>query len=62
MATEKQIDDALNAVLESAGSHLTYFMPPARDKMRNEMRRIMTESYIAGSNDNFNAMKQRGKK
>ena len=44
-----EIDAALDAVLRASGSALkNYMMPKTLDDMRDAMRRIMAESYIAG--------------
>ncbi len=59
MTPEERIDAALDSVLKAAGSSLkNYTMQLTLDKMREAMRKIMAESYIAGSNDNFEAMKR----
>jgi hypothetical protein len=55
---EQRIDDALDSVLRASGSALKFYtMPLTLDRMREAMRNVMSESYITGSNDNFNAMK-----
>ena len=54
---DKLIDEALDAVLRASGSALKHYtMPSTLDRMREAMRKIMSDSYIAGSNDNFKAM------
>lgn len=59
MTPDERIDAALDSVLKAAGSSLkNYTMQLTLDKMREAMRKIMAESYIAGSNDNFSAMKR----
>lgn len=64
--TEQKIDAALDAVLRASGSALKHFTTAdTLEKMRKAMRDVMSDSYIAGSNDNFKAMKDsvlRGKK
>ena len=62
MTPEQRIDAALDSVLLAAGSSLKIFTvhlyPPSRvNLMRDAMRKVMSESYIQGSNDNFKAMK-----
>ena len=61
MTPEQRIDAALDSVLQAAGSSLSsfgYYTSNDRlDQMREAMRKVMSESYIQGSNDNFKAMK-----
>tara|TARA_Y100000780_G_scaffold145799_1_gene131483 strand:+ start:54 stop:251 length:198 start_codon:yes stop_codon:yes gene_type:complete len=55
---QQRIDDALDRVLRASGSRLSnYTMPSTLKAMRDEMRAIMGESYIAGSNDCHRAIK-----
>jgi hypothetical protein len=59
MTPEQRIDAALDSVLKASGSALRYYtMPLTLDHMREAMRKIMSDSYIAGSNDNSEAMKK----
>ncbi len=59
MTPEERIDAALDDVLKASGSALkNYTTSRTLDRMREAMRKIMAESYISGSNDNFNAMKR----
>ena len=52
MTPEQRIDAALDSVLKASGSALRHYtMPGSRDRMREAMRKIMSESYIHGSND-----------
>lgn len=61
MTPDKMVDDALDAVLKASGSSLSnYTMQSSLDEMRKVMRKIMSAAYIAGSNDNFKAMKKMG--
>lgn len=61
MTTEERIDAALDSVLKASGSALkNYTMPLTLDRMREAMRKVMSDSYISGSNDNFEAMKKAG--
>lgn len=66
MTPEQKIDAALDAVLRASGSALKHYTTQQTlDQMRDAMRKVMSDSYIAGSNDNFNAMRDsvlRGKK
>lgn len=55
---KEKIDAALDAVLKASGSALkNYTTQKTLDAMREAMRKVMSESYIAGSNANFEAMK-----
>jgi len=57
MTPEERIDHALDSVLKASGSALkNYTMQLTLDRMREAMRKVMAESYISGSNDNFKAM------
>lgn len=52
MTPEEKIDAALDSVLRESGSALKHYTTSlALGKMREAMRKIMSESYIAGSND-----------
>lgn len=49
---EQRIDEALDSVLRASGSALRHYtMQSTLDDMRKAMRKIMSDSYIAGSND-----------
>lgn len=49
---EQRIDDAVNRMLKAAGNlTLNHYMPTTQTGLRETMRGIMSESYIAGSND-----------
>ena len=51
---EQRIDDALETVLHASGSSLAnYTMQKSLDDMRKAMKKIMSDSYIAGSKDTF---------
>lgn len=59
MTPEQRIDEALDSVLRASGSALKYHtMPLTLERMREAMRKVMSDSYIAGSNDNFKAMQK----
>ena len=62
MTPEQPIDAALDFVLRASGSSLKRFtvhMDSVRAiLLREAMRKVMSESYIQGSNDNFKAMKK----
>lgn len=57
MTPEQRIDNNLDWILRAAGTSLkNYTMPSSLDKMRNAMREVMSDSYIQGSNDCYQAM------
>jgi hypothetical protein len=61
--SDTRIDEALDSVLKASGSALkNYTMPSTLEKMREAMRKVMSDSYIKGSNDNFDAMTKGGDK
>lgn len=54
----ERIDANLESILRASGSSLRYFSSPLiLANMREAMRKIMSESYIEGSNDTHKAMK-----
>ena len=51
MTPEERIDAALDSVLKASGSGLKHYtMEKTLTDMRNAMRKIMSDSYISGSN------------
>lgn len=57
MTPEQRIDANLDALLRASGSGIDYHtMPRTLEAMREVMRRIMSDSYIKGSQDNFDAL------
>ena len=59
MTPEQRIDTALDSVLKASGSALRHYtMPKTLADMREAMRKVMSDSYIQGANDNFEAMKK----
>jgi len=59
MTPEHRIDEALDSVLRASGSALKHYtMQKTLNEMREAMRKVMSDSYIQGSNDNFAAMKK----
>ena len=59
MTPEERIDAALDSVLKASGSALkNYTMQLTLDRMREAMRKVMSDSYVMGSNDNFDAIKK----
>ena len=62
MTPEQRIDANLDAVLRAAGSGIDYHtMPRTLENMREAMRRVMSDSYIKGSQDNFDALVASGR-
>ena len=58
MTPEERIDAALDSVLKASGSALKHYtMAKTLADMREAMRKIMSDSYIKGSNDHFEAIK-----
>lgn len=54
----QRIDDNLDSVLRAAGSRLAHYtMPATRENLREAMRKIMSQSYIDGSNATQKAMR-----
>lgn len=61
MTPDERIDAALDSVLKASGSALRHYtMTKTLTDMREAMRKVMSEAYIKGSNDNFEAMKKAG--
>ena len=61
MTPDQRIDAALDSVLKASGSALKHYaMPKTLADMREAMRKVMSDAYIKGSNDNFEAMKKTG--
>ena len=61
MTPAQRIDAALDSVLKASGSALSHYtMPKTLTDMREAMRKVMSDAYIKGSNDNFEAMKKAG--
>jgi hypothetical protein len=61
MTPDQRIDAALDSVLKASGSSLrNYTMQKTLEGMREAMRKVMSDAYIQGSNDNFEAMKKAG--
>lgn len=58
---EQRIDDALDSVLRASGTSLNHYRTRIQlDGMRKAMRRIMSDSYIDGSNDAMNVVRGGG--
>ena len=59
MTPEQRIDAALDAVLKASGSALKHYtMQKTLDDMRSAMRKVMSDSYIAGVHSNAAAMRE----
>ena len=57
MTPEERIDANIDAILRASGSGIDYHtMPRTLEAMRDAMRKIMSDSYIKGSNDHYDAM------
>jgi hypothetical protein len=57
MTPDQRIDANIDAILRASGSGIDYYtMPRTLESMREAMRRIMADSYIKGSNDNYDAL------
>jgi hypothetical protein len=62
MTPEQRIDANIDAILRASGSGIDYHtMPRTLEAMREAMRRIMSDSYIKGSQDNFDALVASGR-
>jgi hypothetical protein len=61
VSAQDNIDAALDSVLRASGSALKHYTTPATmDAMREAMRKVMSDSYIAGSNDCAKALRASG--
>jgi hypothetical protein len=61
LTPEQRIDAALDSVLKASGSALKHYtMAKTLADMREAMRNVMSDAYIKGSDDNFDAMKKAG--
>ena len=62
MTLEERIDANIDALLRASGSGIDYHtMPRTLQAMREVMRRIMSDSYIKGTQDNFDALVASGR-
>lgn len=62
MTPEQRIDANIDALLRASGSGIDYYtMPLTLGLMRDAMRKIMSDSYIKGSQDNFDALVASGR-
>lgn len=66
MTPTEKIDAALDSVLAACGSDLKtvhentrHYKPSTKDDMRAAMRKIMSDSYMEGSNDAHEAMRRK---
>lgn len=61
--SDTKIDEALDTILKASGSALAHYtMQSTLEKMREAMRKLLSDAYIKGSNDNFDAMTKGGLK
>ena len=61
MTPEERIDANIDAILRASGSGIDYHtMPRSLKAMRDAMRKIMSDSYIKGTQDNFDALVESG--
>lgn len=61
MTPEERIDANIDSLLKAAGaSSLKNYMQLSKDRMREAMRKIMADLYIAGSDGAHKAMEQSG--
>lgn len=59
MTPDQRIDAALDSVLRASGTSLNHYRTRIQlDDMRKAMRKVMCDSYIAGSNDAMNVMRK----
>jgi len=62
MNIEERIDANIDAILRASGSGIDYHtMPRTLEAMRDAMRKIMLDSYIKGTQDNFDALVESGR-
>jgi hypothetical protein len=62
MTPEERIDANIDAILRASGSGIDYHtMPRTLEAMRDAMRKIMSDSYIKGTQDNFDALVASGR-
>lgn len=61
MTPDQRIDAALDSVLRASGTSLNHYRTRIQlDGMRKAIRKVMSDSYIAGSNDAMNVMRGGG--
>ena len=62
MTPEERIDANIDAILRASGSGIDYHtMPRTLEAMRDAMRKIMSDSYIKGTQDNSDALVASGR-
>lgn len=62
MTPDVRIDRNLLRICNAAGVSMMHYTEVQLSAMREEMRKIMSESYIKGSNDNYDAMRGKVRK
>jgi len=60
--TNTSVDFAALRICNALGIVITNMLPGEIDVLREELRQIMSESYIKGSNDNHEAAKDAAKR
>lgn len=61
MTPAQRIDEALDSVLRASGTSLNHYRTRIQlDGIRKAMRKVMSDSYIAGSNDAMNVVRGGG--
>ena len=61
MTPDQRIHRNLERICNAAGVSITHCTEEQLAVMREEMRKIMSDSYIKGSNDNFDALVASGR-
>jgi len=62
MTPEQRIDRNLERICNAAGVAIGHCTEQQLSAMREEMLAIMKESYIKGTQDNYDAMRGKGRK
>ena len=62
MTPEQRIHRNLERICDAAGVSITHCTEDQLAAMREEMRKIMSESYTKGTQDNYDAMRGKGRK
>ena len=62
MTPDQRIHRNLERICDAAGVSITHCTEDQLAAMREEMRKIMSESYIRGTQDNYDAMRGKGQK
>ena len=62
MTPDQRIHRNLERICDAAGVSITHCTEDQLAAMREEMRKIMSESYTKGTQDNYDAMRGKGRK